>query len=42
MDLGNFASLTIFLPELLLAFGVLALIILDLVMREKRRSAISR
>ena len=36
MDLGNFASLTFFVPELLLAFGVLALILLDLVMSEKR------
>src|SRR5271156_4309239 len=35
MDLGNFASVTFFVPELLLAFGVVALILLDLVMREK-------
>jgi NADH-quinone oxidoreductase subunit N len=35
MDLGNFASVTFFLPELLLAFGVLALIVLDLGMRNK-------
>ena len=35
MDLGNFASLTFFLPELLLAFGVLLLIVLDLLMNDK-------
>jgi NADH-quinone oxidoreductase subunit N len=35
MDLGNFASVTFFVPELLLAFGVVALILLDLVMSEK-------
>jgi len=35
MDLGNFASLTFFVPELLLAFGVLALIVLDLGMTNK-------
>jgi NADH-quinone oxidoreductase subunit N len=35
MDLGNFASLTFFVPELLLAFGVLLLIVLDLLMSNK-------
>jgi len=35
MDLGNFASLTFFVPELLLAVGVLALILLDLIMTRK-------
>jgi NADH-quinone oxidoreductase subunit N len=35
MDLGNFASVTYFLPELLLAAGVLALIVLDLVLAQK-------
>src|SRR5271166_1849017 len=35
MDLGNFASVTYFLPELLLAAGVLALIVLDLLLAQK-------
>ena len=35
MDLGNLDSLRYFLPELLLAFGVLILIVLDLVLRGK-------
>jgi len=35
MDLGNFASVTFFVPELLLAGGVLALIILDLLLPNK-------
>ncbi len=36
MDLGNFASLTFFIPELLLAVGVLGLIVLDLILPNKR------
>jgi len=36
MDLGNFASVTFFLPELLLAAGVLTLIVLDLLVQRKR------
>jgi NADH-quinone oxidoreductase subunit N len=35
MDLGNFASVTFFVPELLLAAGVLALIVLDLLLPNK-------
>jgi len=35
MDLGNFASLRFFVPELLLAGGVLLLIVLDLLMPRK-------
>jgi NADH-quinone oxidoreductase subunit N len=35
MDLGNFASVRYFLPELLLAAGVLALIVLDLLLAQK-------
>ena len=35
MDLGNIASVAFFLPELLLVFGVLALIVLDLMLRRK-------
>jgi NADH-quinone oxidoreductase subunit N len=35
MDLGNFASVTYFLPELLLVVGVLLLIVLDLMLRNK-------
>src|SRR6202050_1538614 len=35
MDLGNLASIAFFLPELLLVFGVLALIVLDLMLPRK-------
>jgi NADH-quinone oxidoreductase subunit N len=35
MDLGNLASVAFFLPELLLVFGVLALIVVDLMLRRK-------
>jgi len=37
MDLGNFASLTHFAPELVLAGGILLLVILDLLTADKRR-----
>ncbi|HUY26641.1 MAG TPA: NADH-quinone oxidoreductase subunit N [Candidatus Binataceae bacterium] len=37
MDLGNYASLTRFAPELVLAGGILLLIILDLLIADKRR-----
>lgn len=37
MDLGNLASLTHFLPELVLAAGMLVIIILDLLMANKRQ-----
>ncbi len=37
MELGNYASLAHFLPELVLAGGILLLVILDLIMRDKRR-----
>ena len=35
MDLGNLASLRLFYPELLLAAGTLAIILIDLLLREK-------
>jgi hypothetical protein len=35
MDLGNFASLAHFVPELILAAGVLAIILADLATRGK-------
>ncbi len=37
MDLGNYASLIHFAPELVLAGGILLLVILDLLMADKRR-----
>ncbi|MFZ1890245.1 MAG: NADH-quinone oxidoreductase subunit N [Candidatus Binataceae bacterium] len=37
MDLGNYASLIHFAPELVLAGGILLLVILDLLMTDKRR-----
>ncbi|MGO9454228.1 MAG: NADH-quinone oxidoreductase subunit N [Candidatus Binataceae bacterium] len=37
MDLGNFASLAHFLPELLLSAGVLVLVIVDLIVTDKSR-----
>src|SRR5208282_2991973 len=37
MDLGNFASLARFLPELLLSAGVLVLVIVDLIVTDKSR-----
>lgn len=37
MNLGNVASLSYFLPELLLASGVLLLVIVDLIVRNKSR-----
>ncbi len=37
MDLGNYASLVHFAPELVLAGGILLLVILDLLMADKRR-----
>jgi NADH-quinone oxidoreductase subunit N len=37
MDLGNLASLRYFLPELLLAVGTLAIILVDLVIKDKSR-----
>ena len=37
MDLGNYASLTHFAPELVLGGGILLLIILDLLIADKRR-----
>jgi len=36
MDLGNIASLTRFYPELIMASGILVIVILDLVMADKR------
>jgi NADH-quinone oxidoreductase subunit N len=35
MDLGNLASLRLFYPELLLTTGMLAIVLIDLVLREK-------
>ncbi len=35
MDLGNAASLAYFLPELLIAFGVLAIVLIDLAVTDK-------
>lgn len=35
MDLGNLASLACFIPEMVMAFGVLALIVLDLLIENK-------
>jgi NADH-quinone oxidoreductase subunit N len=37
MDLGNFASLGHFIPELILVAGILAIVIIDLVVSDKRR-----
>jgi NADH-quinone oxidoreductase subunit N len=36
MDFGNLASLTFFIPELVVVFGVLALVVLDLLIERKR------
>lgn len=36
MDLGNLASLTFFIPELVVVIGVLALVVLDLMIQRKR------
>ena len=35
MDLGNLASLNYFLPELLLTAGVILLVVVDLIVRDK-------
>ena len=35
MDLGNLASLGHFLPELLLTAGVIVLVVVDLIVRDK-------
>ena len=37
MDLGNFASLSHFIPELILVAGILAIVIIDLIVRDKMR-----
>src|SRR6202166_4035896 len=37
MDLGNLASLRHFIPEMILAAGILALVIIDLAVRDKSR-----
>jgi NADH-quinone oxidoreductase subunit N len=37
MDLGNYASLTHFLPELSLGLGIVVIIVLDLLLADKRR-----
>ncbi len=37
MDLGNFASLIHFIPELILVAGILAIVIIDLIIRDKMR-----
>ena len=37
MDLGNFASLGHFIPELILVAGILAIVIIDLVVSDKSR-----
>ena len=36
MDLGNLASLSLFLPELLLTAGVIVMVVADLILRDKR------
>ena len=37
MDLGNFASLRHFIPEMILVAGILAIVIIDLAVRDKSR-----
>jgi NADH:ubiquinone oxidoreductase subunit 2 (subunit N) len=37
MDLGNLASLRHFIPEMILAAGILAIVIIDLAVRDKSR-----
>src|SRR6202040_4172324 len=37
MDLGNFASLGHFIPELILVAGILAIVIIDLAVSDKSR-----
>ena len=37
MDLGNLASLGYFIPEISLAVGILAIVIVDLAVRDKSR-----
>ena len=40
MNLGNVASLGYFLPELLITFGILAIVLIDLVIKDKSRLGI--
>ena len=37
MDLGNLASLRHFIPEMILVAGILAIVIIDLAVRDKSR-----